>query len=35
MFSRSVPVRPGDEVPVSVEVENAFGRQWMAIDLRP
>ncbi|HKI03154.1 MAG TPA: 50S ribosomal protein L11 methyltransferase [Thermoanaerobaculia bacterium] len=34
MFSRSVPVRPGDEVPVSVDVENAFGRQWMAIDLR-
>lgn len=35
MFSRSVPVRPGDEVPVSVDVENALGRQWMAVDLRP
>ena len=35
MFSRSVPVRPGDEVALSVEVEAAFGRHWMAVDLGP
>lgn len=32
-FSRRLPVSPGDEVPLSLEIESTFGRQRMAIDL--
>jgi protein arginine N-methyltransferase 1 len=32
-FSRRLPVRPGDEVPLAVEIESTFGNQRMNIDL--
>lgn len=33
IFSRRVPVRPGDEVALAVEIESSFGNQRMNIDL--
>lgn len=33
IFSRRQPVRPGDEVPLAIEVESSFGNQRMSIDL--
>ena len=33
IFSRRLPVRPGDEVPLAVEIESTFGNQRMVIDL--
>ncbi len=32
-FSRRLPVRPGDEVPLAVEIESTLGNQRMNIDL--
>lgn len=32
IFSRRLPVRPGDEVPLAVEIESTFGNQKMNID---
>lgn len=33
IFSRRLPVRPGDEVPLAVEIESTLGNQRMSIDL--
>lgn len=33
IFSRRQPVRPGDEVPLAIEIESTFGNQRMNIDL--
>ena len=33
IFSRRLPVRPGDQVPLAVEIESTFGNQRMNIDL--
>lgn len=33
LFSRRLRVRPGDEVPLAVEIESTFGNQRMNIDL--
>jgi SAM-dependent methyltransferase len=33
IFSRRLSVRPGDEVPLAIEIESGFGNQRMIIDL--